>query len=197
MRELVGLRAYSRHRGVSLSAVQKAIATGRLDAAVQTLPSGEVKLNVEVADAEWEENTDPSQRRSDEPASARADHPSLFPDANEPPPGTRTGADLDARSMQQAKRLQVLAKAKLLMLELDERRGRLVDRTTVESRAIEAAAITRQAILAVPAQVRDDLAATKDPHRVQQLLEQALERALSAVATSYRARGRAPKAKSA
>ena len=44
-------RAYARHRGVALSAVQKAIETGR----ISTLPDGQI--DSEQADVEWEQNT--------------------------------------------------------------------------------------------------------------------------------------------
>src|ERR1051326_7764278 len=49
----VSLRAYARHRGVSLGAVQKAIKAGR----IQKTSSGQI--DVEAADAQWERNTAP------------------------------------------------------------------------------------------------------------------------------------------
>lgn len=53
---IVSLRAYARHRGVSLKAVQKAIESGR----ITKTPDG--KINPEQADAEWARNTAPHQR---------------------------------------------------------------------------------------------------------------------------------------
>ena len=44
-------RAYARHRGVALSAVQKAIETGR----ISKQPDGQI--DSEQADVEWEQNT--------------------------------------------------------------------------------------------------------------------------------------------
>jgi len=51
----LGYRAYGRHRKVSLMAVQKAIALGRIREAV--LPGK--KIDVEIADREWKENSSP------------------------------------------------------------------------------------------------------------------------------------------
>ncbi|ARO53982.1 hypothetical protein B2G69_07335 [Methylorubrum zatmanii] len=61
MRFEIGLsiRAYAKRRGVSDKAVRKAIASGRIAAAV--LPDKTIES--EVADRLWEANTDPSQRR--------------------------------------------------------------------------------------------------------------------------------------
>lgn len=49
----LGIRAYARYRGVSQTAVQKAIKQGRI-----TLKSGK-KIDVAQADAEWQENSSP------------------------------------------------------------------------------------------------------------------------------------------
>jgi len=50
---LFSRREYARHRGVTVSAVQKAIETGRI-----TLTDG--KIDPEKADKEWTENTNPA-----------------------------------------------------------------------------------------------------------------------------------------
>lgn len=56
----VSLRAYSRYRGVSLAAVQAAIASGRLTSSVTTDDRGARKLtSFDDADAEWAANTRP------------------------------------------------------------------------------------------------------------------------------------------
>jgi len=51
---LISLRAYARHRGCSLAAVQKAISSGRI------MPIGG-KIDAKLADREWAANTDPMQ----------------------------------------------------------------------------------------------------------------------------------------
>jgi hypothetical protein len=51
--EPMSLRAYARHRGVSLRAVQKAIASGRIAA------RADGRLDAATADANWARNTAP------------------------------------------------------------------------------------------------------------------------------------------
>jgi len=53
-------RQYASHRGVSHTAVGKAVKTGR----ISVLPDG--SINPEVADAEWYAQTDPSKQRGPE-----------------------------------------------------------------------------------------------------------------------------------
>ena len=48
---IMSLRGYAAHRGVALSAAQKAIASGRISA----LPDG--RVDSDRADVEWERNT--------------------------------------------------------------------------------------------------------------------------------------------
>lgn len=54
----MGLRAYARHRGCALAAVQKAIDAGRLKASVGRDGAGRPTItNPEVADLEWDATT--------------------------------------------------------------------------------------------------------------------------------------------
>src|ERR1051325_8092336 len=57
----LSLRAYAKHRGVSLPAVQKAIRTGR----ITTTPEG--KIDPVGADADWGRNTTPPTMLSNAP----------------------------------------------------------------------------------------------------------------------------------
>jgi hypothetical protein len=65
----ISIRAYARHRGVSHTAVEKAIAAGRIG----TLADG--SINPATADAEWERNTFyPHDSASPQYAQARTVH---------------------------------------------------------------------------------------------------------------------------
>ncbi len=55
----MGLREYSRHRGVTTPAVLKAIRNGRIER------GEDGKIDQEEADAAWNRNTDPSQTRGE------------------------------------------------------------------------------------------------------------------------------------
>ena len=52
----LSIRAYARHRGVSDTAIHKAIKTGRIT------PESDGTIDPDKADAQWEANTDPSKR---------------------------------------------------------------------------------------------------------------------------------------
>src|SRR5579883_1167116 len=54
---LLSLRAYAKHRGLSLAAVQKAIHSGRIT------PNADGLIDSDRADAEWNAKTRPGQRR--------------------------------------------------------------------------------------------------------------------------------------
>lgn len=56
-KRLLGLRAYARHRGVSLSAVQKAIKSERIPTCSV---KGQVQIDPEIADKAWEQNSRPT-----------------------------------------------------------------------------------------------------------------------------------------
>ena len=79
VRVLLGVRAYARHRGVSPAAVRKAIATGRIAAALVVSPGGRRELDAEAADRLWNANTDAAQVRADDP-----------PEIRDPPPASST-----------------------------------------------------------------------------------------------------------
>lgn len=55
------LRAYARHRGVTLAAVQKAVETGRVTAVRRNEKSWLVGIDQELADQQWAERTDPGE----------------------------------------------------------------------------------------------------------------------------------------
>src|SRR5580692_5302217 len=67
--EPMSLRAYARHRGVSLRAVQKALASGRISA------RADGRLDADAADANWARNTAPRPLPSSTPANKRASKP--------------------------------------------------------------------------------------------------------------------------
>jgi hypothetical protein len=63
MANLLGIRAYARRRGVSHTAVQKAVNSGRLKDSVCRDRQGQIRIDADVADREWGDNTDKAQQR--------------------------------------------------------------------------------------------------------------------------------------
>src|ERR1035438_2811184 len=105
----VSLRAYAKHRGVTLKAVQKAIESGR----IRTNADG--KLDTDRADADWARNTGPKvkQTAANVPPAPRTEQPRPEP----------AGGGLDYAM---ARAIIANYEARLVKLDYEERIKKLV-----------------------------------------------------------------------
>ena len=165
---LVSLRAYARHRGVSLRAVQKAIQAGR----ITTTPDG--KINIERADAEWERNTSPQQRAV--PAPVRQSPVVAREPADVPQRTDLSGTGSLDYAKARAIREQYLAR--LAKIEFEERSGKLISRDEVQVAAFNKFRTFRDGMLNIPDRVAAVLAAESDPHKVHEVLTTEIRKAL-------------------
>jgi hypothetical protein len=124
--------AYSRHRGVSRSAVAKAVADGRI-----VLIDG--RIDPTIADAQWKTNT---RARSD----VRSHGKSEQPDA------TTGGSYGTARARRE------LAEASLAEIQLAEKRGELINRAGVEMAIETGFRQIRDSVMAAPDRMTFDTA---------------------------------------
>jgi hypothetical protein len=167
------LRAYSRHRGCALRAVQKAIEAGR----IQVESDGSVDF--EKADAAWEARTHPTRGKTEAVVSKQAAHRSS---------AVTEGARIEASDRKTKILTEVdyyrehaeheQAKKQLLLLKLAVQEGRLVEREVEEASGRAVATETRDAILGVPDRISAILAAETQPARVHELLTDELMTAL-------------------
>lgn len=175
---LVSLRAYARHRGVSLRAVQKAIGSGRIEKS----PDG--RIDVAAADATWESRTAPrpgtaAQNRVASPPESLANgyvpretsNAPQFEPRSELPPGS--GIDYS-----RARAVRESYLARLAKIEFEERAGKLVSRDEVQIAAHNKYRIFRDAILNIPDRVAAVLAAETDSAKVHAVLVAEIRRAL-------------------
>ena len=134
----LSIRAYARHRGVSDTAVHKAIRAGRIT------PEPDGTLNPEKADAEWARNTEG------------------------PPIGTRRGAvkarapeetGPGGTSLLQARTVNEVVKAQTNKVRLARLKGELVDRSQAVAHVFTLARAERDAWLNWPARIAATLAA--------------------------------------
>jgi len=186
----LSLRAYSRHRGVTLHAVQKAIKSKRINCEEI---DGKKKIDQHEADRLWEENTDQAkvshantiQKNDPEPS------PEVTPqeiDFNQDP-----GPDNEAEYCQAAAeeefdekkfpisksiRIERWYKAQSEKMKYEKQRGQLVEVEKIEAQYFKLARITRDAILNIPNRVAGEVAAEKDPHKVHKILTHAINEAL-------------------
>ena len=129
----VSLRAYAKHRGVTLKAVQKAIQSGR----IHTTADG--KIDAGQADSEWERNTGPKVRRT------TASPPPSAPQI-EPP-----RADAAAGTLDYAKARAIIAhyEARLAKIDYEERIKKLINADEMRVPAYRCRSTSGSAILSI------------------------------------------------
>lgn len=168
MTQLLGIRAYARRRGVSHTAVRKAIETGRLSRAVVREDGKPPRIDGDVADLEWRAQTDQAQQR--EPNG----QPSLFPDGRTR--GQR-GSE-EGLSFARVRAVREGINAQLAQIELDRERGRLVEREDVRAEAFETARRVRDRLLGVPVRLGPVVASKTDPTECELLIRTEIDAAL-------------------
>jgi pyruvate/2-oxoglutarate dehydrogenase complex dihydrolipoamide acyltransferase (E2) component len=157
---LLSLRAYAKHHGVSLAAVQKAIHSGRIT------PTADGLIDSDRADAEWNAKTRPGQRRA---KSAAAPVPSAEAPA----------AGLDYF---RARAIRESYLARLAKIEFEERIAKVVDRDEVQVAAFTRGRVVRDNMLNIPDRVAATLAAESDVDRVHRILSDEIRMALDVLA---------------
>jgi hypothetical protein len=148
---LVSVRKYAEHRGVSHTAVQKAIKQGR----IKTTADG--KIDVEQADRDWDRNTSP---------------------VNAPKRAPKSDGATGGPTYAQSRAVRELYLARLAKIEFEERAGKLISRDEVTVAAFTKARTVRDNLLNIPDRVAAMLAAETDPVRTHQILTDEIRKAL-------------------
>lgn len=199
--ELLGQRAYARHRGCSQAAVWKAIQSGR----ISTVKVGTgVKINPRTADREWAENTDQSKPRNSETGDPKLHRgngePSALMDldgvggvkqltllaisAEEDPvrPGGNgngedgNGEDPEIAKYAESRARREAALAGIAKLDLDEKTGKLVNANEVKLAFFNATRKARDELFAIPARIAPVLAALDKAGDLETILFDEIER---------------------
>lgn len=171
---LLSLRAYAKHRGVSLAAVQKAIKSGR----IATTADG--SIDSDRADADWSAKTRPGQkRRAPAPAIVAPVVPFVEPPRSDP--GGAGGLDyFRARAIRES------YLARLAKIEFEEKSAKLVSRDEVQIAAFTKARTVRDSLLNIPDRLAATLAAETDADNVHQMLTVEIRKALDELAGADR-----------
>jgi hypothetical protein len=161
----LSVREYARRRGVSHTAVRKAVQTGR----IPQEPDG--TIDPAKADAAWDARTDPARKMPSAPVSAAiAAPPPVAPDPKptaSPPPAPSGATFAQARTMHE------VAKAQKARLQVDRLKEEVVDRARASALVFKLARQERDAWITWPARVAAQMAleAGIDAHTMQTLLE--------------------------
>lgn len=188
---LMGYREYARHRGCSLKAVQKAIKDGRIKTSLGN--GNKPQIDSDQADAAWVVNTDPAKQSvmysagpaapagGQEPAAKAA--PAVAEEEDDdledlPAPAPGVPEDEKTRKYREARTAREELRLAREQREFDIEGGKLLPLEDAKRVAFTAFRQLRDAILHVPARIKDGLAAETNPDVIEQLLEEELSAAL-------------------
>ena len=153
---LMSQRAYARHRGVALYAVQVAIKKGR----ISTTADGQI--DSDLADQEWEQNTSPYAPKS----------------------GSRSNRDDDsdgfgASQYTKARAVREHYQARLAKLEYEEKVASLISKNEVQVSAFNKFRQFRDGMLNIPDRVAAMMAAEGDAAKCYEILAVEIRKALN------------------
>lgn len=188
----MGFREYARHRKCALSAVQKAIDAGRIRTEIV---DGKAKINSEQADRDWLLNTDLAKQSllnsagptgelslDDEPDEVAEDQAA----ATGAPPGE---VDQHTIAYRRDRAANESIRVQRAQLELDQLRGKLVDRDEVARLRFTEFRALRDRLGNVGTRIKDACAAESDPLLVEQLIDGEIAAALTEFADQVLVRG--------
>ncbi|PPD34047.1 MAG: elements of external origin [Methylomonas sp.] len=162
----ISIRAYARHRGVSDTAVHKAIRAGRIT------PEPDGSIDADRADQEWASNSDNPKVGTTKRAEKVTIKESNNDSASVLPATLATGGT----SLLQARTVNEVVKAQTNKVRLARLKGELVDRPQANAHVFKLARAERDAWQNWPARVSAQLAAKLevDAHTLHVLLETAV-----------------------
>jgi hypothetical protein len=173
--EPMSLRAYARHRGVSLRAVQKALQSGR----ISTREDG--RLDADVADVNWARNTAPRPQPPSKPTESKPPAPHQNVHHHSDTPRREPTEPLKVESgleYSKARAVRETYLARLTKIDFEERTAKLVSSDEVQVAAFNRFRQFRDGMLNIPDRLAAVLAAESQPRRVHELLTTEIRKAL-------------------
>ena len=169
----LSIRAYARHRGVTDTAVHKAIRGGRIT------PEADGTIDADQADAQWERNTSAPNIGTQRPV-VKVKVPDVDGGGSERSSAGATGAanvgGTGGTSLLQARTVNEVVKAQTNKVRLARLKGELVDRPQAIAHVFKLARSERDAWLNWPARISAQMAAKLevDTHTMHVSLESAV-----------------------
>lgn len=210
----VRLREFARRRDVALSAVQKAITSGRVTAVRRNAKGHLTAIEFVQASAQWDANTDPTEAakngkflgvetsgispppRGEPPLDesalnvAQGSHASQntgVADAGESPAGAGSSPDKDPHGYYAARASRERINAAQQQLDYSKALGLLVSSAEVKQLSSRRYRAIRDRILNIPDRVAAILAAEREPAQVHTILTAELKRVLHELSDDARA----------
>jgi hypothetical protein len=163
---MMSLRAYSRHRDCALSAVQKAIKTGR----ITVQPDG--KIDAAQADIQWARNTE----KHAPPVTQRGQQ--------DDDDGGAMAGSFGGSQYTKARAVREHYQARLTKIEFEERVGKLVSKDEVEVAAFNKFRQFRDHMLNIPDRIAAMVAAESEAARCYEIIAIEIRKALNEFADS-------------
>lgn len=170
----LSIRAYARHRGVTDTAVHKAIRSGRIEA----LPDG--TIDSDQADAQWARNTSAPKTGTQRPT-VKVKVPEVDGDSASDRGGAGASSNTSSgggggTSLLQARTVNEVVKAQTNKVRLARLKGELIDRPQAIAHVFKLARSERDTWLNWPARVSAQMAAKLeiDAHTMHVALENAV-----------------------
>jgi len=168
--KLLSIRAYARQKNVSDTAVRKHIKSGLVKLHGK-------KIDPEEADAALKQGIDPGQSEGGNAKLAGGVKPTKE---------VKSGQMVSLYEARTARANFAARREKIAVerekMALDVKRGKLIERSEVERVWFEKARLIRDGVLNIPDRLASLLASVSDPHKVHQLLDTELKKALNDVA---------------
>lgn len=180
------IRGYARHRGVSHTAVRKALASGRIKRETDG------SIDPSRADEQWAVSTNLSKPRNSvigepKPQSPTAAYAATRHDENASAPQEGPARLASSYAASRAARESYLAR--LARLDFEQRSGKLVDADEVRAQLFGLGRRLRDALMGVPDRLAPLLAGESNPPEVHRILSEELSVALTEVSTAEPLRG--------
>lgn len=193
--EIVTLREFARRIGVSLTAVQKGIQTGRIKAETDAATGRSTGIDWDIQGPAWHANSKHPQKKPHNPGGGRPRSdgaPPAPPAARAPAPpeapasaAPAASAEKPAMTLAEIQRARELVKLQIDNEKLKEVRGESVSAAEVEKAGRALAAAVIGGLYGIPDRISDELAGMSDPHAIHQLLLQEIDRSVSELRRAY------------
>lgn len=162
---LLTMNAYAKYRGVSHTAVAKAVKFGRISRTAEGL------IDPEAADRQWADNTDPSKPLNSvtgNPRHRRSMESPSIPTSNPEAASTAQAGGLPPYS--QSRAIREAYEARLRKLDYEVKSGKLISADEVKVIAFNVARLTRDKLMGIPDRLAPILAGISDSHETHKLL---------------------------
>lgn len=193
---MMSLREYGRRKGISHTAVQQAINSGRLVKSIAKSEAGHWKIADEaLADQEWTENTDQASPRNRisgetkrvkatastpyEPRNPNGAPPAMGqqqPEAAASAPDLPEGRGRGGPTYAQSQAVRVAYQAKLSKLEFDQKSGKLVPADAVRVAIFNAARRCKDMLMGMPDRVAPLVLGQTELFEIQRVLTDEVRR---------------------